>query len=61
MGTGRCEHSVLHGPTAPYTMERVTYMFLCAKSMSLHFKPNISLCRKPVEAAKQNQRPFSNV
>jgi hypothetical protein len=50
---GFCDDSVLQGLTTPYTMERVTYMFLCAKSMSLHFKPNISLCRKPVEAASR--------
>jgi hypothetical protein len=53
MGTGFCDDSVLHGPTTPYTMERVTLIFLWAKSMSPHFKPNISLCRKPVEAARR--------
>lgn len=42
-----CDDSVLHGPTTPYTMERVTYMFPCAKSMSPHFNPKSSLCRKP--------------
>ena len=53
MGTGFCDDSVLHGPTTPYTMERVTLILLWAKSMSPHFKPNISLCRKPVEAARR--------
>src|SRR3989442_4436146 len=53
LGTGFSDDSVLHGPTAPYTMERVTLILLWAKSMSPHFKPNISLCRKPVEAARR--------
>jgi hypothetical protein len=52
---GFYDDSVLHGPTTPYTMERVTLIFLWAKSMSPHFKPNISLCRNPVEAARRTK------
>src|SRR5947207_5441944 len=47
-GTGFCDDSVLHGPTPPSTMERVTLIALWSKSISPHFKPKISLCRKPV-------------
>src|ERR1700719_3201964 len=53
MGTGFCDDSVLHGPTTPYTMERVTLIFPWAKSMSPHFSPNSSLCRRPVDTARR--------
>ena len=53
MGTGFCDDSVLHGPTTPYTMERVTLIAPWAKSMSPRFKPKISLCRNPVDAARK--------
>src|ERR1700722_11745682 len=53
IGTGFCDASVLHGPTTPYTMERVTLIVPWPKSMSPHFKPNISLCRNPVDAARR--------
>jgi hypothetical protein len=43
----------LHGPTTPYTMERVTLIFAWAKSMSPHFSLNSSLCRKPVDTARR--------
>jgi hypothetical protein len=46
IGTGFCDDSVLHGPTTPYTMERMTLIVPRSKSISPHFKPNISLCRK---------------
>src|SRR2546429_8856933 len=52
MGTGFCDDSVLHGPTTPYTMERVTLIVPWSKSTLPHFKPNNSLCRNPVDAAR---------
>ena len=51
-GTGFGDDSVLHGPTTPYTMERVTLIVPWLKSISPHFKPNNSLCRNPVVAAR---------
>src|SRR5947207_928679 len=48
-----CDDSVLHGPTTPYTMERMTLIVPRSNSISHHFKPNISLCRSPVEAARR--------
>jgi hypothetical protein len=53
MGTGFCDDSVLHEPTTPYTMERVTLIVPWAKSMSPDFKPKISLCRYSVDAARR--------
>ena len=55
MGTGFCEASVLHGPTTPYAIERVTFMVPPAKSASFHFKPNSSLWRRPVDAARNTK------
>jgi hypothetical protein len=38
-------------------MDRTTFIVFWAKSMSPHFTPNNSLCRKPVDAAiKTNVR-----
>src|SRR5260370_34741911 len=34
-------------------MERMTLIVPRSKSISPHFKPNISLCRNPVEAARR--------
>src|SRR5436190_10582413 len=51
--TGFCDDSVLHGPTTPYTMERMTLIVPRSKSISPHFRPNISLCRNPVDAARR--------
>src|SRR5712675_1037474 len=53
VGTVFCDDSVLHGPTTPYTMERMTLIVPRSKSISPHFKPNISLCRNPVDAARR--------
>src|SRR6266850_7674014 len=53
IGTGFCDDSVLHGPTTPYTMERMTLIVPRSKSISPHFRPNISLCRNPVDAARR--------
>jgi hypothetical protein len=53
MGTGFCDASVLHGPTTPYTMERMTLIVPRSKSVSPHFKPNIPLCRNLVDAARR--------
>src|SRR5260370_36539 len=52
MGTGFCDDSVLHGPTTPYTMERMTLIVPRSKSISPHFKPNISLCINRVAAER---------
>jgi hypothetical protein len=40
-------------------MERMTLIVPRSKSISPHFKPNISLCRNPVDAAKKDQCAFS--
>src|SRR5437899_5376436 len=55
IGTGFCDDSVLHGPTTPYTMERMTLIVPRSKSISPHFRPNISLCRNPVDAARDRK------
>jgi hypothetical protein len=34
-------------------MERMTLIVPRSKSISPHFKPNISLCRNPVDAARR--------
>lgn len=40
---GFCDDSVLHGPTNPHTIDRVTFIVPSAKLTSPHFKPNSSL------------------
>jgi len=52
-GTGFCDDSILHGPATPYTTDRVTFIVRWGKSMSPHFSPNNSLCRKPVDTARR--------
>jgi hypothetical protein len=57
-GTGFCDASVLHGRTDCLTIDRRTLTCFPAKSTSCHFKPNSSLMRRPVPAAKRT-RVFS--
>ena len=47
--------SVLHGPTACLTIDRRTLTCFPAKSTSPHFRPNNSLMRSPVPAAKRTR------
>jgi hypothetical protein len=54
-GTGFRDASVLHGPTDCLTMDRRTLSCFPAKSTSPHFRPNNSLMRSPVPAAKRTR------
>ena len=58
-GTGFWDASVLHGPTDCLTMDRRTLTCFPAKSTSPHFRPNNSLMRSPVPAAKRTRVPLS--
>jgi len=59
-GHGLCDDSVLHGPTTPYTMERVTLIFAWAKSMSPHFQSEQLALPQAGGTCKENQCSFSN-